>query len=1176
MTRKLSQSLVLLLAFAVLAWGQGAVGTINGTVLDPAGAVVPGATVTATNVGTNTETKTTSTGAGSYTLPYMPAGTYTIQVTAPGFRTATAENLILRVAQTLTVNLTLEVGEITEKVTVSATAPLLESGTAEIGRYISTEEYKAWPIFLDDGQRQIQQFIFDALPGTTGGTFKGSINGGQEYSHEILIEGIPIGRADLSGGNNNEFSPSAEAIGEFKLQTGAIGAQYNGGQTAVANFSIRSGTNDLHGSAFYYHQNEALNSYSLSQKTQGLPKGRHREHNYGYSVGGPVYIPKIYDGRNKTFFFTNFEKDKRDDLRYGGFVTLPARAFKQGDFSRLFDPAFTGYSQSGTTIGTDGLGRPVRFGQIYDPLSTTTAPDGTVVRTPFDGNIIPPSRFDPVARSILDNVGIVDPDFDRMNRNKNRLGTGQPYFNLHIIGVKGDHVISDKHRVSGYYNHSYRKRNNNGASRYLPIPGPATSSWQEQITPGRMVRAAWDSTLKPTVLNRLAFGYNRFRNQNGSVPEYVNVGWPELLGLQGLPDTIFPTLSYAGQPWQGGGGGQVGIGRMGVGFYDNSPNGSMIIQDDLTWIRGAHSFRFGYEWKEYYYKSGPTEDCGRFSFSYRSTDVPQFSGQTGHSFASFLLGAVNNASHGVIGLKPDFRQPQHGFYAMDDWKISPKLTVNLGFRWEIIPPFFEESGQMSYIDMGAPNPGAGNLPGALVFNKKPHDTYWKMFGPRIGFAYQPADKLVIRGGYAMTNTPPIRNDWGYDGFTYGYNGGVTVAQGTGDTGFRDDPAMYLSDPFPQFQGTLPDTDPALGNFDASTTTARDANRPGYVQNWNVTLQYQLPKDTVVELAYVGNKGTRLWGSFVFGEYNGLPASMLSLGDTLREPVGDHPELKPYADFPDDLSVSQALRPFPQYFGVTEAFPYNSNSLYNAMQITATKHLGKGLGFLAAYTWSKTLTYVDSNGPGAYYATVQDYFNRGLERSVASFHYPHSFKLTWVYDIPVGKGRRWDIGWANYILGDWQLAANHQYRSGDPVTISQGGLETPDGFYGGIRPDVVSSQLTLGGAPENVDWSEPTPYLNPDAFVESPRTGAGVPLRVGTTPRFLSSVRGPHVMYEQFRLSKRFPIYERLMFQIGMNMTNPFNRTDRYFASTSVGDSAFGSLLQGGGGKVVQIDARFEW
>ena len=258
------------------AWGQ-AVGTLNGTVLDSSGGIVPGAVVVAINTANQEESKTTTTSAGAYTLPYLQEGTYTLRVTMPGFRTATAENVVLRAAQTLTVNINMEVGKISENVTVSATPPLLEAGTAEMGHYINQAEFKAWPIVTGDGQRQIQEFIFDSLPGTTGNTFQGSINGGQQYSHEILIDGIALGRSDLSGGNNNEMSPSLDAIGDFKLQTGAVSAQYNGGQTAVANYSIKSGTNELHGAAFDYLQNEAFNAVSLGQN--GLPAARYRDNN---------------------------------------------------------------------------------------------------------------------------------------------------------------------------------------------------------------------------------------------------------------------------------------------------------------------------------------------------------------------------------------------------------------------------------------------------------------------------------------------------------------------------------------------------------------------------------------------------------------------------------------------------------------------------------------------------------------------------------------------------------------------------------------------------------------------------------------------------------------------------------------------------------------------------------
>jgi len=1175
----------LLIAMNYSLWGQGSVGTLNGTVLDPAGAVVPGAAVVLANVANGEEHKTTSTSAGAYTIPYVASGTYKLRVSAAGFRVSEADNVIVRVAETLTVNVTLQVGGVNEQVTVSDTPPLLEAGTAEIGRYINQAEYRNWPILLDDGQRQLQEFIFTSLPGTTGNTFEGSINGGQEYSHEILIDGIPVGRNDLAGGNNNEFSPSVEAIADFKLQTGAVSAQYNGGETAVANFTIKSGTNDLHGSAFWYFQNEALDAESLSTKTQGLKNPPYRENNEGYSLGGPVYIPKIYHGRNKTFWFTNYEKTHLSNLQLNGFATLPVPDFKQGNFSQLFNPAFTGNPLSGTQVGTDALGRPVVFGAIYDP-ATTRMVNGEVVRDPFPGNIIPTSRITPVAENVITNIGVQDPTFNSMLRNTQALASGSPYFDLHIFGVKIDQNIGDKEHISGFYNQSYRNRNNYSGTPYQPVPGAATSGWQQQTTPGNMVRLSLNSTLTPTILNRVAAGYNRFVNDNGAVPGTLDANLASKIGLQNLPGTMFPVFHFSGTEDQGG-----TIDQEGVGFADKSNNGSYIYQDDVTWIHGKHSFRFGYQYSRYYYDDHALSGSGTFNFSPQETDQPGFLDDTGHSYASFLLGAVHSASNGVTGYSNAFRQPEHALYVVDDWKLTPKLTMNLGLRWEIIPPFYEVTGRMSEVDLNVPNPGAGNLPGALVFagpgRNRFNNTYWKEFGPRFGVAYQVNNKMVVRTGYAIMNTPPIVNNWSYGAFTYGFNGAVNVPAHYNPDGFVDNPAIYLSQPFPSLPSPLPNTNPALANYQSEVaTTAKDANRPGYVQNWNFTIQYLLPSEMVLETAYIGNKGTRLWGAIsnssgqaIFSELDGLPASMLSMGDLLNAPVSQYPQYIPYAGFPTTYTVSQALRKYPQFYGVEEQFPYNENSNYNSLQVTLTRHLSKDLGFLAAYTFSKAIGYSDQNGPASYYTTIQDYFHRGLERSVTSFNMPQNFKLTWIYEAPVGKGKRFDLHWANYIVGGWKLAAIQNYFSGLPIQLSESGNNIPPGFAPGIRPDVLSSDETVGGVPGTLDFFNGTPYLNPAAFAHSPVTGNGTPLAVGTAPRFLPNVRGPAQYSETVRMSKKFPLYkqkESTFFQIGMTWSNPFNRITPYIEDTTVGDAAFGKVLAGGGGKTLQLDARIEF
>ncbi|MEJ7608669.1 MAG: TonB-dependent receptor, partial [Bryobacteraceae bacterium] len=646
---------------------------------------------------------------------------------------------------------------------------------------------------------------------------------------------------------------------------------------------------------------------------------------------------------------------------------MPTADFKKGDFSRLLDPAFTGNPASGTRVGTDAVGQPIVFGQIYDP-STTRRMGDAIVRSPFPGNVIPESRWDPVAKNIIQKIGIVDPTLPTLLRNIPTIN-GQPLFNLRSWGVKADHQINASHQLSGYYNNSYRSRYNNGAGRFLPLPGPASSSWQQQITPGHLARLSLTSTITPTIINRAAAGFNRFLNKNGAYPTTINAGLASASGLQNLPGTLFPVLRFngPGSPLQGN-----GIARMGVGFADSSPNGSWIYQDDLTWLRGSHTFRFGYEYKRYFYGSSALSDAGDFTFSARQTDSPGQLNSTGHAFASFLLGAVHRSNHNIQGYTQGFRQPQHSMYMMDDWKLTPRLTLNLGMRWEVIPPFYEVTNRISQVSLSVQNLAAGR-PGALVFPDRVNDTYWRQILPCVGFAWRTTDKMVIRGGYAITSTPPIANNWGYGGFTFGFNASVPTIAGTSPTGFADDPSTYLRSPYPNLPGGLPNTDPSSANYLDVSTTARDANRPGYTQNYNFTIQCA-PGSTVLEVAYVGNKGTRMWGGSPgtgYTDYNGLPSSLLAMGDILNEPVADHPRFTPFAKFDDSLSVAQALRPYPQYGQVNEQFPYNTNSNYNSLQVSATRHLTTNLGFLAAYTFSKTIGYIDANGPGAYYTSVQD-------------------------------------------------------------------------------------------------------------------------------------------------------------------------------------------------------------
>ena len=1158
----MSRKLFLLLFIGCLTasfsnlWGQaGATATLNGTILDSTGAVVPGAAVVAVNNDTKAESKTTSTSAGSYTLPYLVEGTYTVSVTSAGFRKSIADNVVLRAAQMLTVNISLEIGQVTEQVTVSDTPPLLEAGTAEVGRYINAEEFKSWPIFTSDGHRQIQEFIFDSLPGTTGGTFQGSINGGQQYSHEIMIDGMSLGRSDLMGGNNDEMSPSLDAVGDFKLQTGAVSAEYNGGQTAVANFTIKSGTNDLHGSAYEFLQNEDFNTLGL-----GAKKARYRDNNWGYTAGGPVWIPKIYRGRNKTFWFTSFEHDKRNQENFNGYTTLSPMAYRTGDFSQLLSSTFT----NGHTT------------QIFDPLSTS-GPVSAPIRSAFAGNIIPAARINPVATAIL-GVGLVDPTLPSMTHNIQQLGTGQPFFDEHIIGIKVDQIINDKNRISVFYNQGYRERNNISGGDYLPVPGPPTTGWQDQLTPSELGRVTLTTTITPTLINTFGLGYSRFMNANGAPLYTVNQNWASKIGVQNTSATVFPQFTFNGAAtadYQGG-----TIDKIGVGSYGAGANGAEVLKDDATKIWGRHTFHFGYQYTVYRYDEENYSDSGDFKFSAIETGLPGYGSTTGNSFASFMLGAVHSASHGISGLWDGYRMPYHATWLQDDIKVTPKLTMNIGFRWEIISPFYERSNRMSYINLDEPNPTAGGLNGILDFANRPTSTYWGEIGPRFGVAYQVNNKIVVRAGYAMMNTPPIAQNWGFGGFNTGYSGTVSVTAGTSPTGFSQDPAMYMNQPFPNLGYTLPNTDPANGNFNASQTATPTSNHPGYVQNYNFTVQYLLPDQMVVEGAYVGNHGTRLWG---FNEIDVNPATKLALGNTLLANVSDNPSYSPYAGFPGGLSVAQAILPYPQFYGVNNFYAYNVGSNYNSLQLTLTKHTTKGLGFIAAYTFSKTLGYQDSNGATGY-GVPQDFMNRSLEYSLASFNQTHVFKFTWYYDSPFGKGRKWDLKQANLLLGGWQLSGLLNYGSGFPISVYYPGYNTPTGF-GSIRPDIVSSNLANGSipGPGSINYqADPitgngTQWLNPAAFAPVAMSSQGVPLTVGTAPRNLG-INGYMFINENLKLSKSFPLFkaERAKLKLGATLSNPFKRQGSGLMDTGVGDANFGQVLSGGGNRTMQLEGRIDF
>jgi hypothetical protein len=1205
----ISVSIALTLCIPPAVMAQSGRGTLTGVVKDSTGAVVPGADVSITNMETGIQFNTQTTEAGLYRIPYVPPGKYKVTAALSGFKTAVRENVEIHVTQTVTADFTMEIGQISETVTVSATTPLLERSTPEIGTISTEKEVHTWPIQVGDGTRQLQNFIFSSMPGTQGNEWQGSINGSQSFSHEILIDGISVGRMDINGGNTNEFTATMDAVSEFKLQTGALSSQYGNTQTGLGNFGMKSGTNEYHGTAFWFHQNSALNANSwaannsgrLDPKTNRAFKATTKLNNWGATFGGPIR-------KDKTFFFFSYEQNR--DANYipsSATDASPTKEMKAGDFSRLFDPNFTKYANSGKVIGKDALGRDVIVGQIYDPLTTKQLPDGTWIRDPFPGNIIPLSRFSAVSKKILNPAyALPDPTFPRINdfggetlrNNTVRIGGCCPELLIKNFSVKIDHSLSTKHKLTGSWleNDRYRYRYGYGGTGYqLPghIPNTPATGDKKQSTPGYMIRLAEDWTISPTMLNHFGFGYNRFRNQNVSNSIFAGKDWAAELGLQNVGGATFPQMSFGGTNfWQSG---SYKIwGHQGTG---NEPNGSGIVQNDFTWIRQKHSLRFGAEHRRYYINSPFQDTPGSYTFNADQTSLSNFQLNTGFAFASFILGAVRNSNADIHGITQGVRTRTTAFYAQDDWKVSNRLTLNLGVRWDIPTSYTNPNNFMSGLDPNAPNPGADGYKGALVFlgncskcNGKSTwtDIYYGQVAPRVGFAYSATNKLVIRGGYGINYAPPLLDGWGFGWFN-GFDGSNFIAQRRGRSGGGNDPGYYWDNPYPKYAASLPNYDSTQLNGGSIPYYPPETNKMPKTQNWNFGVQLELPWTTRLEVNYVGTKGTRLNDVYhlnYFGGGGGLnqvDPKYLSLGDALIEDINDHPEVKkPYPSF--EGTVGQALLPYPQYTSVTSHRLNSGWSNYHSLQLTATKRVANGLSFLVAYTFSKNLASSD-DVLGYYGGYGQSIYRRNLDYSVSNLNVPQDLRITWIYDLPFGPQGHWlRSGPLSYIVGGWTISGINHFRSGAPIAIyNSGGPDTTALFNNGFYVDALlpRDQQIIGSKPGDPDRGNGTSYLNPTAWGAVPVTDNNVPLRLGTGVRFQPNLRGFAQSGEQVSIIKRTRLpftKESSSFEIRADITNPLNRTWISDPETDIGDPGrFGRVFNKyGGGRTIQLGARISF
>lgn len=1216
------QRFILVAFFALItsatALPQSDRGAIAGTILDSSGAVVQGATIVATGVDTGAIYKATSTDTGAYRISNMQVGAYNITVTAAGFKVSDHKDFLVQVNTTSSLDITLQPGDVNETLTVLADMPTLQTETSDLGTIVDKRQIMELPLALG-GQgvlRAPEAFVF-LTPGTTGpgsndssnGVFEAKLGGGQNFGNEVILDGASTARAD-SGSAFDQTAPSVEALQEFKVTTSTVPAAFGRTSGGVESFATRSGTNSYHGTAYDIFRNEDLNANSWFNNLQGQPRNLDRKNDYGGTFGGPVRIPKLYDGREKTFFFFSWEQYRQTQ---GSTITstVPTDAERQGDFSSLLTT---------TSLGTNPCDGSTMFqGQIFDP-STTKTVNGQQCRTAFPGNKIP--TISTVAQNIL--KLIPEPTNKSASQNNFILTSNNPILST-TMTFRIDQNLGAKHKL--FFSYSSRDNENINGSPALPNPLD-TTFFSSFFT--HYARVGWDFFFSPTLFNHLNVGLNRV-NSNSIATSVNGTDWDKAIGLTGASGPTFPPIAFNND--------NQGLSSFGSPNADDDVVNSLVVSDSISWIRGRHTLSFGMDWRAFQFSViDQSHQSPSIGFDIAQTAAEPGQGKsTGDPFASFLVGAPASVSLAVRSRQPRFVSNYYALYVVDDFKARRDLTFNLGLRYDIETPRHESSGAQSVFDPNAPNvgltPGSGAigfngipLPGALIFggtgsgrsgtNASGAATYHKDFAPRLGFSYSPEalfgklHRTVLRGGYGIYYAPLTYGDFGQaltDGFTASPSFNGVFA-----------PALLLDSGIPAFPPP-PNLDPSQdnggsgGGFGGVTYLAPSYGRPGMVQNWDLEIQHQFTTDLILSVGYVGNHGTHLRSSLA--QINNLNPRFFSLGNALNAPIdsstaatlGINPPFQQFETLYGPGNIAQALRPFPQYQSInTDCCLENlGQSTYNALLAKLERRFHNGLNLLASYTYSKTLTDADSALP-AFVAfsgggSVQNSYNLNSEKALSYQDIPHTFVVSYIYELPVGKGKKFlnKSGAVDRVLGGWQIGGVQRYQSGQPLAF---GCATGVPSYDGcIRFNRVPGQPLLSptassfdvgkvflnggaGCTENSDGTFSSPagvatYWNCAAFID-PNAANLVAARgyaFGNMPRIIGSVRSQGYVNEDFSIIKRMSLFESHSLILKAELFNAFNRHVFTRPDTGLQDGTLGtSFGTVNGPRNVQFTLRYDF
>lgn len=1103
---KLALALTVIAALPLAA--QQGRGTILGNVTDPSGAAVGGATVSIQNTGTNVVVKTQTNGEGFYTSPPLIVGNYQVSVEHGGFKTAVRAGISLQVDQRAEVNVALEMGSVGESVKVTAEAPLVNTEDATVGQVIENKRVEELPINGRSAFALVGLSInmkSNAGPTQSGFADRGtnlsafSINGGPSAANYFLVDGMvainsyyPDLNADLA----------VDAVQEFKVASGSMSAEYGLTAGGVINVATKSGTNSYHGTAYEYVRNDAFNARNAFATTVSPL----RYNQYGLSFGGPVIIPHLYNGRNKTFIFGNWEQWNYK-LFSQPITTVPIAAQRTGDFSTL-------YNANGTLI------------PIYDPATTVANPNGAgFVRSVFPGNVIPQSRLDPVA------VNITNTFYPLPNRTPTNAFTNANNFISYIGNVRsmqqytirGDQHFSDADSLFVRYTY-FRHHDDNGAQ--APWPDPVARDRNDNFETRNGVISE-THLFSPTLLNEARIGIARqyFPFQVAS----YNGGWPQKLGLPAsVPSTALPQVSNG---------------------LTNFPTETVGLRGALTWqlgdtvtlVRGNHNFKMGVEYRLLYGNNYQTSSpSGSYTFPASLTGNPQSQSGTGSAYADFLTGYAGSTTFTTHVGESEQGWALAGFL-QDDWHVSPRLALSLGLRYDFQLPPYERNGGTSNFDRYTIDPATKLLGrqefAGLDYGRSALNSDKTDFGPRIGFAYDLSGngKTVIRGGYAIFY-PSIFNVQ-YFGNTSGFATTTTTYTPPGGNGNL--PALIFRQGLPtppiQPQGRALGSSAFLGQ---GVSYDQPDEKTPMSQQWDFSVQRQLPGHWLLEATYTGNHGTHL----VAGGYNlnQLTAQQYAtLGTTLQNTVAN-----PYAGIvPGSLGAStitllQSMYAYPYYSSVSVRNPHLGNAIYHAALVRVEKRFTNGLTFLASYTNAKLIS--DSVATAIGFGNVEQVtnvgyqnglYNRRAERSLDPTDVSQRLVFSGVYELPAGAGKALDFknGVLNNTLGGWQLNAISVIQTGVPVVVT-GANNNLAG-----RPNSTGQSAKLAN-PTPAEWFNTAVFVNPPLYT------------YGNLGRVLPDVRNPGLVNLDLSLVKNFSLREKARLQFRAEAFNVMNHVNLGFVS----------------------------